>query len=163
MPYYVGTAEKLEDLQGAIVSACVLNGWGYNEEKSFLSKGACNFRLKKTNLQNDVYSYYPDLDCIVLSDAEMPLSYKSFLAVAGCCPDEGNKFVAPAWPCQYHCFVFPAEVYFWFEPRPGYWQWLAFGLSNLAGLPSPAPWYGGQSRARSVPAASYYVRGTVLV
>ncbi len=47
----------------------------------------------------------------------------------------------PQLPCSYHCFAYPEAIFCWFEVAPKTWNWFAFGVSELDGLPKKVPWF----------------------
>lgn len=46
----------------------------------------------------------------------------------------------PQLPCRYHCFAYKTTVFCWFGVAPKTWNWFAFGVSELDGLPKKVPW-----------------------
>ncbi len=145
MAYYNGTAQNLEELKNALVTSCSNHGWTYNSTEKTLAKGSCNFLLRPATISN--------CDCLALNAVGTPDNRRTF---CGLCMFQGNmNYVPMNFPSLWHCFVFEHEVYFWCEVDTAYWQWLAFGESHLAGLPAPAPWYGG-TVSKTYMGSSYY-------
>lgn len=131
MPYYSGSFNDMAGLRSALVNACTANGWSASGE--FLSKGAAVLQLVAG-----------------LTD----------LTLRGGTGRDGDALVEPApgagrigtlgpqpvtFPGSYEVYVFtsPDEVYLRINYNVEFWQWLAFGISDVPGVPGSGLWFGG--------------------
>lgn len=142
MPYYTGSAANMSQVRDAIVNACTANGWSWSNE--VLAKGGPSFRLSLSN---------------------------GFLRIKGIAPagespgePRMGPFVAPGsqshplvWPVTYHLFIHPGEVYCVIRYGVDVYQWLAFGRSQIAGMPGNKSWFGASA---SLDAMSYGIAGS---
>ncbi len=142
MPYYSGSFNDMAGLRSALVNACTANGW--TASGNFLSKGAAVLQLVAG-----------------LTD----------LTLRGGTGRDGDALVEPApgagrigtlgpqpvtFPGSYEVYVFtsPDEVYLRINYNVEFWQWLAFGVSDVPGVPGTGLWFGGAMRQTSVSAVS---------
>lgn len=135
--YTTGSANSLADLLTAVQNACTANGWTLSG--SVLHKGGCYTQLTENGT-----------DLSVLGGTGIDGS--NALTVPGPAASRiGASYVpqALAFPCTYHIHVLsaPDEVYVHVNHSVNYWQWLAFGISPVAGLPGTGGWYGASSSA----------------
>jgi len=133
MAYVTGTASSMSDLLAALQTACTDNGWTLSGE--VLWKDGCFVRLQ-------VASGYVTLLGGTGKDGSNILT-----GTATNVARLGSLWAADtvAFPVSYEVFIntAPDEIYLVVNYSVDRYQWLAFGLSPVAGLTGTGGWYGG--------------------
>ncbi|EPL63734.1 hypothetical protein B382_04615 [Stutzerimonas stutzeri B1SMN1] len=133
MAYYSGSAVDMAAVRTALVNACTAEGWSWDGGNEVLSKGSIYVRLR-------VVSGYLEL-------------LGRTAAVSGDAPSVvriGQLAATPVtYPAAYEIFVFDTEVYLVINYSVDYYQWCAFGISNVEGLPGTGMWLGATLEANN--------------
>ena len=133
MPYYSGSFNDMAGLRSALVNACTANGW--SASGNFLSKGAAVLQL------------VAGLTDLTLRGG----TGRAGDALVEAAPGVGRiGTLGPqpvTFPGSYEVYVFtaPDEVYLRINYNVEFWQWLAFGISDVPGVPGTGLWFGGSS------------------
>lgn len=134
MGYYNGTANDMTAVRTALINACVSEGWTWNEGTQVLSKGAAYLRIQI------VSGYMTLLGRTGPASGDAP----SVVRI-------GQLSSVPiTYPLAYEIFVFEAEVYLVINYSVDYYQWCAFGVSNVEGLSGTGMWLGATLEANNV-------------
>ncbi|MBB3103803.1 hypothetical protein FHR87_002200 [Azomonas macrocytogenes] len=113
-------------LRQALIDACVTEGWAWNAGSEVLSKDAMFLRLQI------VSGYLTLLGRTSATAGDMPNVVRI-----------GQLGTQPlVWPLSYEIFVFNGEVYLVANYNVDFYQWCAFGLSTVDGLPGSGMWVG---------------------
>lgn len=138
MAYYNGSANSYNDLLAALTNACVAVGWTWAD--GILSKGAAFVKL------------YTNADGILIQGG----TGKTGTALDGASPQtprlgriHTSAGAQSAWPMAYsiHIGSTPDEVYLIARSNVDYFYWLAFGVSDVAGLLGTGLWLGAVAMA----------------
>lgn len=142
MPHYTGAANSFSDLRSALLSACTDNGWSL--DSGILSKGAAFVRPYVSSTMTSTEG--PGL----IIEGGVGASGGSLTGASECRPRLGRPgaaapFTDVVWPATYHIFVHtdPDEVYVVLNYNVSYHYWLAFGVSDVSGLPGTGLWLAG--------------------
>lgn len=126
MAYYNGSAADMSQVRTALVDACVTEGWTWNAGTEVLSKGVAYLRLQVTS------GYLTLLGRTAPTSGDAPNVSRM-----------GNLSAMPVtYPAIYHIFVFDSEVYMVINYNVDFYQWCAFGISTVQGLPGTGMWFG---------------------
>lgn len=126
MGYYNGSAGDMTAVRTALVDACTTEGWSWNEGTQVLSKGVAYLRIQ-------IVSGY-----LTLLGRTGPASGDAPSVVR-----IGQLSSVPiTYPLAYEVFVFEAEVFLVVNYSIDYYQWCAFGISNVEGLSGTGMWLG---------------------
>ncbi|WP_236233748.1 hypothetical protein [Pseudomonas tohonis] len=124
MAYSSGSANDMGAVRTALTSACVAEGWSWNESTEMLSKGSAFVRLQ------------------IVSGFLTLLGRTS--ATGGDAPSVVRMgpmgTTAITWPVQYHFFIFEMEVYCVIRFNVDFFLWCAFGKSTVEELPGTGMW-----------------------
>lgn len=132
MAYITGSVNNIADLRTAIFNACTANGWTLSGE--ILHKGTAYFRLQVV------------ADAIQLlggtgKDGSNNLTgaANAFVMVTG-----SGGVTGLVYPVTYHIHIDtgPDEVYVALNHSTDYYQWLAFGQSNITLASGTGNWFG---------------------
>jgi len=139
MPYTTGSSGSFAALRATLVAACVAAGW--NSSGNVLRKG-------------DVYVE------LVADAAGLTVRGGTGVdgsnALTGAAPDAARigpvGSHAPSFPMTYHLHVFdaPDEVYLVVNYGVDFWQYLAFGRSDVSGVPGTGGWFGASMRTTAL-------------
>lgn len=133
MAYFSGSAVDMAAVRTALVDACVADGWAWDGSAEVLSKGVMFLRLQV------VGGHLTLLGKTSAVAGNMP-NVVSTATIAG----------APiAFPLAYEIFCFAGEVYLVINYNVDSYQWCAFGLSTVQGLPGSGMWVGASTAAVS--------------
>jgi hypothetical protein len=128
MAYHTGVVNAMSDLRAAIISAltAAAEGWTWDAANEVLYKSPVYARL-------------------TVPDAETLRIQGRTSATAGDAPRNpriGKVNDVWTWPVNYEIFAFPFEVFISVNYNIEYYQFIAFGLSNLAdALPGTGMWF----------------------
>lgn len=141
MAYINGSTTTLDGLRTALFDACTSNGWTLSG--SVLHKGSVYVQI----LVQGAYLTIQGATGIDGSNNPTGLGpfYSRIGAVAG---------QALTWPMAYQIFIGtnPDEVYLVVNYNVDFFQYLAFGVSSVSGIPGTGAWY-----SASVTQTSQYV------
>lgn len=133
MAYYSGSAGDMAAVRAALVSACTAEGWSWDAGTEVLSKSSIYARIRV------VSGYLELLGRTSAGSGDAP----SVVRI-------GQLGVTPVtWPAAYEVFVFDTEVYLVINYSIDYYQWCAFGGSNVEGLPGTGMWLGATLEANN--------------
>jgi hypothetical protein len=156
MAYYSGTAANFTDLQTAIEDAAIANG--YTRTNGILSKDSCYFRLDVVSHTLSSVSY-PGLS--LRGGTSQSGSSLNGQPTAQYTNDNAVKvsssFDNPiSFPVDYEIFTFtnPDEVYCVFKYNVDYYQMLAFGKSDVAGIGGTGAWFNASMNLLNVPTST---------
>ncbi len=133
MAYYSGSANNFADLLTALATACVAEGWAWNG--GILSKDAAF--LKLSTIANGI-----------LIQGGTSQTGATLNGASAHTPRLGRLHstlgAQPVWPMAYniHIGTSPDEVYLIARHNVDYFYWLAFGVSDVPGLPGTGAWLG---------------------
>lgn len=128
MAYITGVANNIGDLMSALISGLTANGWAY---------GSGNFTKGTMDLAVSAVSNHIKIRSNVGGGPDVIKSCNGTMSLGAI----GAS--ALQYPANYyiHVHTAPDEVYFFVNESGDRWSWLAFGQSDVAGLPGPGDWY----------------------
>jgi len=132
MAYFSGQVNSIEDLRSVLIDACVSSG--YTLAGSILVKGKINIRVQTSSNGRMTF--------------EGGTGVGAGNALTGICPSfvqiGANQSLGIAWPSTYEIFVLsnPDEVYLMLNYSVDRYQWAAWGVSNVSGVPGTGMWFG---------------------
>lgn len=133
MAYYSGTAASLTALRTALLTHAQADGWVLTGD--VLSKAGVYFQIQETA------THITCLGCennAVLNPAPNVVSIgRVFEDVSAI-----KATIEMTFPCTYHVFGFAQALYLIVNYNTDYHQWLAFGKSEIVGLPGQGGWCG---------------------
>lgn len=133
MAYYSGSANDMESVRAALISACVADGWEWNSSVEVLSKGTVFIRLQI------IGGYLEVLGRTSAASGDAPSVVRM--------GHIGSTEIS--WPAEYRLFIFSGEVYCVIKFNVDYYLWCAFGKSSVAGLPGTGNWVAASLHAAS--------------
>lgn len=141
MAYVNGSASSLEGLQQSLFDACTANGWALSG--SVLHKGNAYVQIL---VQSGFLTIQGGIGIDGSNALTGPGPFFSRIGALG-----GQ---ALTWPLAYEVFIgtVPEEVYLVVNYNVDFFQYLAFGLSSVSGIPGTGAWY-----SASVTQTSQYV------
>lgn len=150
MPYYNGSANDFTAVRAALFSACTANGWTLNVD--ILSKGAA-FVQATVNAASTTAKGIG-----VIIQGGTGASAGALVNPSPNTPRLGppqKLGVQPTFPVEYYIHVYtnPDEVYLVVKFNSTYHYWLAFGVSNVPGIPGTGLWLSGGSQGGEGPAS----------
>ena len=145
MPLYSGVANTFDDLRTALVDSCVAEGWVWAD--SILSKGDAHVRpyVATTTTTTEGPGLIiqggtgkSDGNLTGASDVRPRLGR----------PGAWSGYEDITFPVSYNVHVFsgPDEVFLVIKYNVDRFSWLAFGLSDVPGLPGTGLWLAGIAR-----------------
>ncbi|MDN6856982.1 hypothetical protein QO207_10320 [Pseudomonas sp. CAN2814] len=148
MAFYTGAANSFADLRTALFSACVAQGWTLTDD--VLSKGAAFVKCSISSADTAAQGIG-----LILQGATGYAS-GALVSPAPVTPRLGapsRDTTLASWPMEYsiHVFDSPAEVYLVARYNLDYYLWLAFGVSDVAGLGGSGLWTSAISRLKRGP------------
>ena len=143
MAYYTGNVNNYDDLLGAIVTACQALGWTWAD--SILSKGSAFVKLTVSTVSQETAG---SVGSGILMQGGTGQTGATLINPTSCQPRLGRPcpnadyFAAVTWPATYHIHIFnnPDEVFVVLNFDTQYHYWLAFGVSDVSGLPGTGQW-----------------------
>ena len=133
MAYYSGSANDMAAVRNALINACVIEGWAWNDSNEVLSRDSMFLRLQVAS------GFLTLLGRTSISGGDAP----SVVRI-------GNIGTEPiTFPLVYDLFVFSNEVYLVVNYSVSRFQWCAFGLSTVLGLPGSKMWLGATLEANN--------------
>lgn len=139
MAYYSGVASNMSGLRQALIDACVADGWDWNSSQSVLSQGAAFLHVPAATAD---FLGIVGRTSATSGNAPNAVGLGTFGTVSGAHP--------MGFPAAYEVFVFDREVYLVANTEGDRYQWVAFGVSTVDGLPGTGMWVGG-SRSATTP------------
>lgn len=135
MPFAIGSAADINELRTALINTCVANGWTLNGE--VLSKGTAFVRLQIVGSSLEL------LGGTGIDAGNLLLGGGPRVVLIG--QWGGFSITYPAtWEIYVHSA--PDEVYLVVNYNATDYQWCAFGLGDVQGLPGTGMWYGASIR-----------------
>lgn len=134
MAYATGSAATLAELRTAIFGACTANGW--TNDGDVIYRGGCYARLQVVTGSLHILGG----NGVAGGDVTFGGPYTARIG-------DLSSPAELAYPLTYHIFINtnPDEVYVVIKYSSIYFQWLAWGKSNIA-LPGTGNWYGASLR-----------------
>jgi hypothetical protein len=135
MSYATGDAANMAAVKTALVNACTGDGWTDNtdaEGKTVLSKSGCYVRIE-SGIDEASNPCLELLGRTSLDGGDAPnvVSMRTM------------GIVGISFPLTYHVFTFSdIEVFMVINYGSSFYQWCAFGQSNMSGLPGSGNWVG---------------------
>lgn len=135
MAYYSGSAADMAAVRSALVAACVAEDWSWDSGTDMLSKGVVYLRLQLAS----GFLRLTGRTSSSAGDAPHSVQMGPFTGWAS------NPLPDLIWPASYEIFVFEHEVYCVINYSVDCYQWCAFGLSSVGGLPGTGMWLGASA------------------
>lgn len=132
MAFVTGTVNGFDDLRTALFNGCTANGWTL--QGNVLSKGVCFVAVAAAAADRLTLQGGTGVDGTPALTGAGPRFVAMYASQSG---------MAVTWPATYRLHVLEDEVYLVLSYGVGFYQWLAFGCSPIAGLPGTGNWYGG--------------------
>jgi len=134
MAYYTAIATDMPSALTEIVSICQIEGWSWDSGTSHITKlspkgSTISCRLESVNSNRHI-RVWPN-DPATATQAPLP-SYFGPLTM--------HSNHAVTWPVVLHVFVFDYEVYVWARHTVNNYIWMAFGQSQIGGIPGTGNW-----------------------
>lgn len=135
MPYVTGSATSVADLIDKIQDACTANGWTLSGD--VLHRGDAHIRLWEQSATELRIQGGTGIDGSNALTGAAP----SFARLVQFTHALAQAWV---WPMTYEVFLFddPDEVYVVANFAIDYYLWLAWGISDVVGLPGTGLWFG---------------------
>lgn len=136
MAYITGLANNIGELWTALTSGLTSNGWTAAASNIYTKSGVY-VKLLQTSNRIEILGGTGESGG-ALTGAPVPNS-----------PYDGTMSLSPVgttgfqYPANYYLHIHssPDEVYFFVNESGTRWSWLAFGKSNVGGLPGSGNWY----------------------
>lgn len=145
MAYFSGQVNSIEDLRSVLIAACVASG--YTLAGSVLVKGKVNIRVQTSSNGRMTF--------------EGGTGVGAGNTLTGICPGLAQLGAHPSlgmsWPASFEIFVLsnPDEVYLMVNHSVDRYQWAAWGVSNVSGVPGTGMWFGA-SLSQDAGASQFY-------
>ena len=145
MAYITGTVNSYDELLSVLVSGCQDRGWTWAD--GILSKGAAFVKVTVSPTAQ-TGSGTPGSGIYIqggTGQSGATLSGASSVQPRLGRPRAHENFAIVTWPASYHLHIFtdPDEVFLILNFDTQYCYWLAFGVSNVGGLPGTGLWLAG--------------------
>lgn len=132
--YYTTIATDMPSALAEIVSICQMEGWSWDSGTSHITKlspkgSTISCRLELVN-GNSHIRVWPN-DPATATQAPYPGYFG---------PLTGHSNHALTWPIVLHVFCFDYEVYVWARHTVNNYIWMAFGQSQIGGIPGTGNW-----------------------
>lgn len=149
MAYYTGTVADYDQLFNILINRCVDHGWVWSN--NILSKGDAFVKVTVSNVGQTVTADPGNGITIQGGTGQSGANLINPSAARGRLgrPDNNDKWKVIAWPAIYHLHLFEDtdEVFLVLNFDVVYHYWLAFGVSDVSGLPGTGLWFHGIATA----------------
>lgn len=140
MAYYSGAANDLAALRGALIDACVNEGWTWDSGNEVLHKATMFVRITVSAISIAL------LGRTGVSAGAAPNTVR----VGRMMSRAGFPTYDITFPAAYELFLFDQEVFMVINYGVDHYQWLCFGKSTVDGLPGTGMWVGASAAEQVV-------------